>query len=319
MTPHTIARAGLHVGRIGLGTAPLAGLFDPVSADAACSTMDAAWAGGVRLFDTAPHYGVGLAERRLGEFLRTRLRAEAVISTKVGRVLVPGAAARGDDSFYGVPEDLVRVRDYSADGVHRSIADSLARTGLDRFDVVLIHDPDEHWAQAVDEAYPALARLRAEGVVGAIGVGMNQAEMLTRFVRETDIDVVLMAGRYTLLDRGAEAQLLPLCQQRGVAVLIGGVFNSGVLANPTPAAHFDYAPVRPRTLNLALAMQRLCADHGVPLAAAAVQFPLRHPAVTSVLVGARSADEIRADLTLSELPIPDELWPALDTLRTDQP
>ncbi|GAA1764420.1 aldo/keto reductase [Luedemannella helvata] len=306
--------AGVRAGRLALGTAPLAGLYEPVSDAVAAATLSAAWDGGVRLFDTAPHYGAGLAERRLGEFLRGLPRDDYTVVTKVGRLLVPGRAAHDEEGFVGAPRDVVRVRDYSADGVRRSLAESLERLGLDRVDVALIHDPDEHWAEAVGAAYPALAGLRDEGVVRAIGAGMNQSAMLTRFVRETDIDVVLVAGRYTLLDREAAADLLPACGQRGVGVLVGGAFNSGILADPRPGARYNYAPADPAVLARARAMQRLCAAYGVPLAAAAVQFPLRHPAVSAVVAGMRGAGEVREDLALLETPISAELWTALEDL-----
>lgn len=304
--------ADLRVGRFGLGTAPLGGLFTPVTDAVAAQTLQAAWDGGVRFFDTAPHYGAGLAERRLGDFVRAHPRDEVTVVTKVGRLLVPGAASPGEEGFVDAPRDVVRVRDYSADGVRRSLEDSLGRMGLDRVDVALIHDPDDHWEQAVAGAYPALARLRDEGVVRAIGAGMNQSAMLTRFVRETDVDVVLVAGRYTLLDREAAAELLPLCAERGVGVLVGGAFNSGVLADPNPGSTYNYAPADPTVLARARAMQRLCAAYGLPLAAAALQFPLRHPAVSTVVAGVRSAAEIREDLDLLQVPVPEELWTALD-------
>jgi aryl-alcohol dehydrogenase-like predicted oxidoreductase len=307
----TLGRSGVRVSRIGLGTAPLAGLFAPVSDQDAAATLEAAWDAGIRYFDTAPHYGAGLAERRLGRFLAGRDRAEVTVSTKVGRLLVPGEPAPGDEGFHGTP-DLVRVRDYSADGVYRSLADSLDRSGLDAFDVVLIHDPDDHWEQAVTGAYPALARMRAEGAVRAIGAGMNQAAMLTRFVTETDLDCVLVAGRYSLLDRSAARDLLPLCAERGVGVLVGGVFNSGILADPSPGATYDYAPAPEGLLRRAQALAARCADHGVPLAAAALNFPLRHPAVTGVVVGARSPREVAENVAHAATTIPEELWAQLD-------
>ncbi|NJP30346.1 aldo/keto reductase, partial [Microbispora sp. SCL1-1] len=203
------------LGRYGLGTAPLGGLFAPVSDEQAEHALDAAWQAGIRYFDTAPHYGSGLAEERLGCFLRglpADAAGQAVVSTKIGRVLVPG---RGEEEGFVGRTGFVRVRDYSREGVLRSLDDSLKRTGLDRFDLVFIHDPDDYWEQAAGQAYPALAELRDQGVIGAIGAGMNQAPMLTRFVRETDLDAVLVAGRYTLLDRSAAEELLPECQRRG--------------------------------------------------------------------------------------------------------
>ncbi|MBX6386156.1 MAG: aldo/keto reductase [Microbispora sp.] len=299
----------MSLGRYGLGTAPLGGLFAPVSEEQAERALAAAWEAGIRYFDTAPHYGTGLAEERLGRFLRNLPggAAEAVVSTKVGRVLVPG---EGEEEGFPGRTGYVRVRDYSRDGVLRSLDDSLRRTGLDRFDLVFIHDPDDYWEQAAGQAYPALAELRDQGVIGAIGAGMNQAEMLTRFVRETDLDAILVAGRYTLLDRSAAVELLPECERRGVAVIVGGVFNSGVLAGGTT---YDYEAAPPEVLERARELERVCASYGVPLPAAALGFPHRHPAVTTVLFGARSAEEVREDLDLAATPIPDELWRELET------
>ncbi|WP_182904145.1 aldo/keto reductase [Microbispora sp. H10830] len=296
------------LGPYGLGTAPLGGLFAPVSEEEAEQVLAAAWQAGIRYFDTAPHYGSGLAEERLGRFLRglPEAAAEAVVSTKVGRVLVPG---EGEEEGFPGRTGFVRVRDYSRDGVLRSLDDSLHRTGLDHFDLVFIHDPDDHWEQAAGQAYPALAELRDQGVIGAIGAGMNQAEMLTRFVRETDLDAVLVAGRYTLLDRSAAEQLLPECERRGVAVVAGGVFNSGILAGGTT---YDYDAAPPAVLERARELDRICASHGVPLPAAALRFPHRHPAVTTVLIGARSAEEIVEDLALAAADIPDGLWEELN-------
>jgi aryl-alcohol dehydrogenase-like predicted oxidoreductase len=309
-----LGRSGVHVSRIGLGTAPLAGLFSPVSEAQAAATLEAAWQTGIRFFDTAPHYGTGLAERRLGAFLTGHSRAGYVVSTKVGRLLVPGDAAPGEASFYGDP-GLIRVRDYSAAGVRRSLTESLERSGLDAFDVVLIHDPDDHWQEAVCEAYPALHQLRAEGAVRAIGVGMNQTAMLARFVAETDVDCVLVAGRYSLLDRSAERELLPLCAKREVGVLVGGVFNSGILADPRPGAPYDYASAPEAAVRRAQALADRCAAHGVPLAAAAIRFPLRHPAVTGVVVGARSAREVTENAANAAAEIPQALWDELDALE----
>lgn len=305
-----LGRTDLEVTTLGFGSAALGELFVKVPEPQAHATLQAAWDAGIRYFDTAPHYGTGLAERRLGSFLADRPRAEVTVSTKVGRLLVPGPSAPGDDAFYGDP-GLVRVRDYTERGVYRSLADSLERTGLDRFDVVLIHDPDDYWAPAVEQTFPALARLRAEGAIGAIGVGMNQTAMLARFVRETDLDCVMVAGRYSLLDRGAADELLPLCASRQVGVLVAGVFNSGILADPTPGAHYDYAPAPPAVLARAQAMAARCAEFGVPLAAAAVRFPLRHAAVTGVVLGLRGVAEVSAAQRYAEQEIPAELWAEL--------
>ncbi len=310
-----LGRSTVTVGRIGLGTGPLGGLFAEVSDEQAHAALTAAWDSGIRYFDTAPHYGAGLAEERLGAFLADRPRGEFTVSTKVGRLLVPGAAEL-DAGFHG-GRDRVRVPDYSADGVRRSLSESLERSGLDAFDVVLIHDPDDHWEPAVREAYPALERLRAEGAVRAIGVGMNQSGMLSRFVTETDIDCILLSGRYTLLDRDATQDLLPRCQERGVSVLACGVFNSGVLADPRPGAFYDYAPASEDVLRRARRLADRCAAHGVALPAAAIAFPLRHPAVTGVILGARSADEVLHNADHAATPIPDALWAELDAEETD--
>jgi len=312
-----LGRSGVAVTEISFGGAAIGNLFTAVTDDDAQGAVDAAWDGGIRYFDTAPHYGLGLSERRLGAALRDRPRGDYVISTKVGRLLEPapstGPTAGGgrDAEGFDVRSGLVRRFDYSADGVRRSLEASLGRLGLDRVDIALIHDPDAHGEQALREAYPALARLRAEGVVRAIGVGMNQTEMLTRFVRETDIDVVLVAGRYTLLDRTAADMLLPAALERGVSVIAGGVFNSGVLAAPTPDATYDYAAAPGSLISRALRLQEISAQAGVPLRAAAARFPLAHPAVASVLIGARNAAEVTDAIALRGLDIPPELWESL--------
>jgi D-threo-aldose 1-dehydrogenase len=287
-----------------------------VSDDDARAAVDAAWDGGIRAFDTAPHYGLGLSERRLGGALRRRPRDEYVITTKVGRLLEPvgsGSQVGRDTGGFAVPARYVRRFDYSADGVRRSLEASLGRLGLDRVDIALIHDPDDHVEQALREAYPALEKLRAEGTVRAIGVGMNQAAMLTRFVTDTDVDAVLIAGRYTLLDKTAARELLPAALRRGVSVIAGGVFNSGVLAAPVAGAAYDYHAAPDELIERARRLAETCARFGVPLRAAAARFPLTHPAVASVLIGARSAAEITDALRLRALDIPAALWDSLAT------
>jgi D-threo-aldose 1-dehydrogenase len=319
-----LGRSGVAVTELSFGGAAIGNLFTAVTDHDARAAVDAAWDGGIRFFDTAPHYGLGLSERRLGAALRGRPRDEYVISTKIGRLLEPDPSSRPapagpakvggrDPEGFDVPGDLVRRFDYSADGVRRSLAASLSRLGLDRVDIALIHDPDAHGEQALREAYPALERLRAEGVVRAIGVGMNQTEMLTRFIRETDIDVVLVAGRYTLLDHRAAEELLPAALERGTSVIVGGVFNSGLLAAPTPGATYDYQAAPGDLISRALRLQEICARFGVPLRAAAARFPLAHPAVASVLIGARSAAEVADAIALRGLDIPPELWESLAT------
>lgn len=203
------------------------------------------------------------------------------------------------------------VFDFSAEGVLRSVDESLERLRLDRIDVVHVHDPDDHYEAALTQAYPALDRLRGEGAIGAIGAGMNQVEMLVRFAREADFDCFLVAGRYTLLDQTALPQLLPLCRERNIAVIVGGVYNSGILVDPKPGATFDYRPALPSWLERAQKLRAICDRHAVPLMAAAIQFPLAHPAVASLLVGARSKTELEENLDLLALPIPAELWTEL--------
>lgn len=212
------------------GGGSIGGLFEPVSDGQAAETLAAAWDAGVRAFDTAPHYGAGVSERRIGAFLADRPREEFLVCTKVGRLLVPTAEETdGAEDFYGAPP-LTRIRDYSRDGVRRSLEESLDRRGLDRVDLALIHEPDDFMTEALDQAYPALAELRAQGVVAAIGAGMNSPAPLAWLVERCDLDCVLVAGRYTLLDDSAAGHLFPLFLRRGVAVLAGGVFNTGILA-----------------------------------------------------------------------------------------
>ncbi|HEU5334275.1 MAG TPA: aldo/keto reductase [Actinocrinis sp.] len=326
-----LGRSPVSVTELSFGGAAIGGLYTEVSDEDARAALDAAWDGGIRTFDTAPHYGLGLSERRLGEALRDRPRDEYVISTKVGRLLEPavpgpdgtgvgstgvggtGAGSTGgqDTEGFAVPASHVRRFDFSADGVRRSLEASLDRLGLDRVDFVLIHDPHNHGEQALREAYPALERLRAEGTVRAIGVGMNQTAMLTTFVTSTDVDAVLVAGRYTLLDNSAARDLLPAAQRRGVSVIAGGVFNSGLLAAPVAGATYDYQPAPADLIERARRLAQTCERYGVPLRAAAVRFPLTHPAVASVLIGVRSAAEVADALALRTLAIPAALWESL--------
>lgn len=304
-----------NVGPLALGCAPLGNLYHPVTDEDAQATVDAAWARGVRLFDTAPLYGHGLSEVRLGRALAARPRDEYVLATKVGRLLVPmGEDQEPEPTIFAEVPRVRPVFDFSRDGVLRSIEASLERLGLDRIDLLHVHDPDDHLDAAKAGAFPALIRLRDEGVVGAIGLGTNLASVANRFVGRVDLDWLLLAGRCTLLDRTGPHEVFDRCLEHGIQVLAAGVFNSGVLAAPTEDARFDYAPVPPDVLARARAMAAVCERHGVPLAAAALQLPLRFDAVHAVLVGARSAAEIDQDDDLLEIPIPAELWDALDAL-----
>lgn len=300
--------------RFVLGCAPIGNLFRPVSDDDAQATLEAAWDAGVRAFDTAPHYGVGLSEERLGRFLRGKNRSEFVVSTKVGRLLEPFEGdVSGVEGFYETPS-RTRVRDYSARGVRRSLEESCQRLGLDHVDVALIHDPDDVESVAIHETYPALADLRDQGIVTAIGVGMNQVPMLERFVHETDIDCVLVAGRYSLLNDDVGPAFFHLCEQRGVALLMGGVFNSGVLADPSPDATYEYRAVDATILDRVHAIRDVCTRFGVSLPAAAMQYVLRAK-VAAVVVGARSAHEVDDDIEYLHADLPDALFDELRSLQ----
>lgn len=303
-----LARTGVHVTRLGLGTAPLGGLYEPVAEDDARGVVLGAREHGLRLFDTAPLYGSGLAERRLGAALRDHRREDVVVSTKVGRLLQP--SGENEPSLFSGAPPLRPVFDFSYEGTLRSLEASLDRLGLDRVDIVLIHDPDDHFEDALRGAYAALRRLRDEHVVDAIGVGMNQAELLCRFASEGDFDCLLLAGRYTLLDTTAARELLPLCLEREIAVIVGGVFNSGILAGPG-ATTFDYLPAPSRIVDRVRRLALVCARWQIPLAAAAIQFPVGHPTVTSVLVGCRTRRELDEDVRHLELEIPAGLWDEL--------
>ncbi len=294
-----LGRTDLQVTRLGLGSAPLGMLFQPVEEEAALAVVERAFELGVRLFDTAPLYGSGLAERRFGRVLAARPRESFVLGTKVGRLLRAGEP----------------VFDFSYEGAKRSLAESLERLQLDRVDILHIHDPDAHYEEALSGAYRALAELRRQGVISAVGAGMNQAPMLARFAREGDFDCFLLAGRYTLLDQSGLEELLPLCQSKKIAVIIGGVYNSGLLADPRPGAPYDYKPAAAALVERARSLAEVCERHGVPLKAAAIQFPFGHPAVTTVLAGCRSVAELEENVSLLESPIPPGLWAELKAER----
>ncbi|WP_157244598.1 aldo/keto reductase [Nonomuraea typhae] len=282
---------------LGLGGGPLGNYLRAITDDQAGAVVEAAWAEGIRYFDTAPYYGLGLAERRLGAALRGRARAEYVLSTKAGRLVRPGP---GRPDGFVVPDDRHAEWDFSRDGVLRSLEESLTRLGTDHVDILLIHDPDRHWPQALDEGFAALAELRSQGVVKAIGVGMNQSPMLVDFVRRADPDVLLAAGQCTLLRRPAFAELLPLCLERGIPVIAAGLFHRGLLADPPPEPPAELRPIL-----------AACDDYGVPVATAAMRFPLRHPAVRSILIGAHTAGQVRANVAGFHRPVPEGLWQAL--------
>lgn len=301
---------GLDVTSIGLGSAPLGGLFSAVSDADAEATLAAGWSAGIRFYDTAPLYGFGLAERRVGGFLRQQKRDSFAISTKVGRLLRPEANSAEDDHYKGVPA-LRPQFDFSYDGVMRSVEESLVRLGLDRVDVLLVHDPDDHYDAAVNGAFRALMRLRDDGTVKAIGSGMNQSEMLTRFAEAVPVDCFLLAGRYTLLDQGALDALFPVCAAKNIGILLGGIYNSGILADPHTGAKFNYQDADAALVARALALDELCRKHGTELKAAALQFCMAHPAVTVAVMGARNAAEVADNIAMSERTVPPAFWQEL--------
>jgi len=313
-----IGNTKVEVTELGFGAAQIGNLYAPVEDETAAAAVDAAWEEGVRYFDTAPHYGLGLSERRLGAALRRRPRDEFVVSTKVGRLLVPNAAPTGSDlqvAGFAVPDELTRELDYSGDGVRRSLEASLERLGLDRVDIVYVHDPDDHLDEAVRESVPTLCQLRDEGVVGAVGAGMNYWQPLLRIVQETDADVVMLAGRWTLLDRSGEP-LLEECERRGVSVVAAAPFNSGILGHPWPAdgAMWNYEPAPEDILAKARALALTCQEHGLTLPETALCFPLRHPTVASVVAGMRTAAQARASAAYLGASVPEQLWAALEAV-----
>jgi D-threo-aldose 1-dehydrogenase len=315
----------LALSELSLGCAQLGNMYREVADADARSTVDTAWELGLRYFDTAPHYGLGLSERRLGAVLASRPRGSYVLSSKVGRILEPVGVVDGlDDQGFVVPATHRRRWDFSREGIRRSLEESLARLGLERLDIVYLHDPDEHWTDVLATGYAALEELRADGIVGAIGAGMNQSAMLADLVRETDVDVVMLAGRYTLLEQDALDDLLPLCRERGVAVVAAGVFNSGLLARECPRddARYNYGDAPRRLVERAQSIARICGQHGTTLPAAALAFPLGHAAVASVCVGARSAAQMARNAALYHEPIASGLWSELKArglLRSDAP
>jgi D-threo-aldose 1-dehydrogenase len=323
----TLGRTRVAVTRLGFGGASIGGLYRPVGDADAAAVLERAWALGIRHFDTAPLYGYGASERRVGAALVDRSREEYVLSTKVGRLVVRASAIPPaadvdrqvfdgrENGAYADTDDRRIVFDYSADGVRRSLEESLVRLGLDRIDIALVHDPDHHWRAAIDGAIPALVRLREAGVIGAVGVGMNQAPMLARFAREADVDVLLLANRYTLLIQEALDEVLPTCLERGISVMVGGVMNSGILADPRPGSRFDYSTAPADLIARAQRLAAVCERHGVSLKTAAAQFPLAHPAVVSVIAGVRSIDHLDEYAELYRTAIPAALWDELRAQR----
>ena len=333
-----IGSTGLQLPVLGLGTNPLGGLYEPVSREDVAGVIERAFRSGLRFFDLAPVYGYGNAERNVGLAIRDLPRDQIFVSTKVGRLLLDPAdpatpSSRedvmviwDDEQLYKGTDPVRPYFDFTGDGVHRSLEASLERTGLDRFDCIHIHDPDLYPDEAIDGAFRALCDLRDQGVIGAIGCGMNQWEMLADFADRADFDCFLLAGRYSLLDQSALPGLLPLCERRGISLIIGGVYNSGILSHPDPASigdvsstgkdisswtqnvTFNYVPAPPEIIQRATMINNICREHGVSMKAAAIQFPLHHGAVASVLMGPRTVAHVTDNVDSFTEQIPDGLW-----------
>jgi D-threo-aldose 1-dehydrogenase len=309
-----LGRTDVEVTALGFGATAIAGMYTEVTDEQAADAIHAAWDAGIRFFDTAPQYGRGNGELRLGRALKGYDRDSFTLSSKVGRLLRVDAPPNPDDfdpdgNPYdaGAPE-VATVYDYSRDGILRAFDETMERLGVDRLDIVHVHDPDDYLDEALATAFPTLIELRDQGVVRAIGAGMNQTNALERIARESDPDALLLAGRYTLLEQTALDTFFPLCAERGIAVIAGGVFNSGLLADPSPAARYNYDRAPEALVTRALDLAAICAAHDVPLKAAALQLPAAHPVVAAVLTGARSADEVRENVELFDLDIPKALW-----------
>ena len=300
---------------LGFGGANLGNLFTAMTDEQAHAVLEAAWECGIRYFDTAPHYGLGLAERRLGAFLATKPRDEFVVSTKVGRRLEPSSETSDEldeEGGFVVPADQRRVWDPSADGVRRSLDESLERLALDRVDVLFLHDPDEYddMEGSIRTAVPALVRLREEGLVRAVGIGSKSVAAHLAGVRAGDLDLLMVAGRYTLLEQPAAPELIPECRVRGIGVLVAGAFNSGLLSTSTPGpdACYEYGDAPADVVAKAQRLAMVCGQHGVELPSAALQFPLREPAVRSVVLGATEPAHIKQNVGRIAEPVPGELW-----------
>jgi D-threo-aldose 1-dehydrogenase len=330
-----LGNGGLGFTELGFGTGPLGNLYRAITEAEAQATLEAAWEGGVRYFDTAPLYGLGLSETRLNHFLRGRDRDAYVLSTKVGRLMevCPPERRTGIGKWFEVPTRR-EAYDYSYDGVMRSVEASLERLGVDRIDILYVHDIDvfTHGSKAESDrrihqfmtsGYDALVELRDEGIIRAFGGGINEWQVCQDLAERGDFDLFLLAGRYTLLEQEALETFLPLCQARGIGIVLGGPYNSGILATgPKPGAFYNYEPAPPAILERVARIEAVCRAHGTPLIAAALQFPLHHPSVVSVIPGGQSAAEVRANRALLDQAIPPGLWSDLkaqDLMRADAP
>ena len=315
MKKRRIGATALEVTEYSFGGASLGNLYHAVSPEDSDATLDAAWASGMRYFDTAPHYGFGLSERRFGDFLRRKPRDSYVLSTKVGRLLKPVPEDQVPKLGFVDPLPFKLEYDYSYDGIMRSVDFSYARLGLNRIDVLYVHDigvythgvelTKLHMRQLLDGGLKALEELKTSGTIAAYGLGVNEVQVCLEIMRRAPIDCILLAGRYSLLDRSAEAELIPLCREKKTSLVIGGVFNSGILATgPVAGAHFDYGPASPEILAKVGAMAEIASDGGYPLAAAALEFPLHDPVVATVLVGTAKASSLTRNMDLLNTKVP---------------
>ena len=325
MDERTLARTGLRVTELGFGAASLGNLFRETTDAEAEAAVDGAWALGIRYFDTAPHYGLGLSERRIGRALRKYPRDEYVISTKVGRLLVPNEHKTGrDNDGFIVPDDVVRQWDFSRDGVRRSLDASLDRLGLDRVDILYAHDPDQADPDAGIRVAPFLVELREQGVVNAVGVGTNSGREAARLLSRTDLDMAMLAGRYTLLEQDSLDDALRVASSMDKSIVAVGVFNSGLLATDVPAsdARYEYQPAEARLIAQVEAIADVCSRFGVTVPQAAIAFPLCHPSVVNVTLGMRNAAQVHRNAELYDATVPRELWielRAAGLLRGDAP
>jgi D-threo-aldose 1-dehydrogenase len=319
-----LGKSGLRVTQLGLGCASIGGLYGDIPEEQSQQVVHRALALGLNLFDTAPLYGYGKSEARVGKALTGIPRDSFVLATKVGRLLVSKELGdRSQDDYWGDPPPVRPLFDFSYDGVMRSFEESLKRLNLGRIDILHIHDPDHHYEQALHGAYPALDRLRSQGLIRAVSAGMNQCEMLVRFAHEGDFDCFLLAGRYSLLEQGAMDELFPLCEKKGIGIMLGGTYNSGILANePQPGVKYNYVDAVPEVLELARGLQAVASRHRVSLKAAASQFALAHPAVTTIIPGTRVPDRVDENVNLLKEKIPADFWLELKAeklIRQDAP
>jgi len=325
----SIGNQGLEVTQLGLGGTSYANMYSAVSKGVAVDTITSAFGAGIRYFDTAPLYGFGLSETRLGAGLGQLDRAECVVSSKVGYTLVPRGTSEPPVEVFVDTPPLASAFDYSRDAILRSLDESLERLNLSRIDLVYVHDPDRcisidlnfdpnqetDYRQVLDETFPALAELRCQGVIGAIGVGINQWQMLCDFARAADFDCFLLAGRYTLLEQNSVTELLRLCQEKQIRIVVGGPYNSGILASgPVDGAYYNYAAAPRDVMKKTGEIEAVCRRHGVALAAAALQFPFGHPSVVAAIPGARSVAELQENVAHFETEIPSQMWQELRAL-----